>query len=136
MGDLKPSDFLTKIRSLSGEEYEAVERAILLNALPAPVRTILSNSKAAKNKRLSLEANQVLEQHLIANSRANATYEVQEEIPEDVNAMSGARPAQPQFQPRQQQFHPRQQPQQSSQRGLLCRNHFRYGIRAYSCGGG
>ena len=138
LGDLKPSDFLTKIRSLSGEEYEAVERAILLNALPAPVRTILSNSKAANNKRLALEANQVLEQHLIASAKAGAAYEVQEEPFQDVDAISGARPSQRQFhqvrqQPQQQQ---QPQPQQSSRRGLLCRNHFRYGIRAYNCSGG
>ena len=81
-----------------------MECAILLNALPAPVRTILSNSKAANNKQLFLEANQVLEEHLIANAKAGAAYEVKEEPLEDVNAMSGVRPAQRQFrQDRQQQ---------------------------------
>ena len=102
LGDLKPSDFLTKIRSLLGEEYEAVERAILLSALPAPVCTILSNSKAANNKRLSLEVNQVLEQHLIATAGAGAAYEVQVEPLEDVNALSGGRPAQRRQQPQHQ----------------------------------
>ena len=42
LGDLKPTDFLMRVRGLSGSEYETVERAILLNALPPAVRTVLA----------------------------------------------------------------------------------------------
>lgn len=132
LGDLKPTDFLMRIRSLSGEEYEAVEKAILLNALPAPVRTILSNSKAANNKRLALEANQVLEQHLISNTRAGAIYEIDEEEEAEINAASAGRP-------RRESRDFQSQPQQGGQmarRGTVCKNHYRFGLQAYSCRGG
>ena len=43
LGDRKPSK---KIRNLSGSSYQALERAMFLNQLPAPVRTALASSKA------------------------------------------------------------------------------------------
>ena len=101
LGDLKPTDFLMRVRALSGSEYEAVERAILLNALPPEVRTVLASSKAANNKRLAMEANQILEQHLIATARSGAVYEVEEPYQEEIQiqavtshrgARSGHRP--------------------------------------------
>ena len=103
---------------------------------------MLANSKAANNKRLAMEANQILEQHLIANARSGAVYEL-EEPAEEVHAVStfhtargGHRPQRRQpLPPRHQQ---QQQPQQRQQQGQgrLCNNHFRFGDRAYLCRGG
>ena len=124
-----------------------MERAILLNALPPEVRTVLANSKAANNKRLAMEANQILEQHLLANARAGAVYEL-EEPEEEIHAVSAFRsarggtrhqrrqplpPRHQQQQQQQQQPYPRQQQQGQ---GRLCNNHFRFGDRAYACRGG
>ena len=50
LGDRKPMDFLMYMRSLSGSDYETWEKAILLNAMPVEVRTVLSISDAANNK--------------------------------------------------------------------------------------
>ena len=138
LGDLKPTDFLMRVRALSGSEYEAVERAILLNALPPEVRTVLANSKAANNKRLAMEANQILEQHLIANARAGAVYHLQEEeVPEEVSAVSGFRTGRSGNRPQPRQQHPPPRPQQSQQsRGRLCQNHRRFGDRAHTYHGG
>ena len=58
------------MQSLSGGDIQTWERAILLNALPSEVRTVLSNSNAANNKWLAQEANGILEQHSLARPRA------------------------------------------------------------------
>ena len=128
LGDLKPTDFLMKVRALSGSEYDAVERAILLNALPPAVRTVLSNSKAANNKRRAQEANQILEQHVLASLSTGAVYELEE--PQEVLAIRGGAPN-----PHRAPQHQRQQPQQPA-RPRLCANHFRFGDRACTCRGG
>ena len=73
LGDRKPVQFLLHMRSLAGNDPEACERAIFLNAMPAEVRTVLANSTAPNNKRLSVEAGHVLEQHLLSQrSRGGA----------------------------------------------------------------
>ena len=118
LGNLKPTDFLMKVRALSGSEYEAVERVILLNALPSAVRTVLSNSKAANNKRLALEANQILEQHMLFTASAGAVYSL-DDHPDEVLAIRtnarGGRDPQPQA------------------RARLCA---RFGDCTYTCHGG
>ena len=43
LGDTKPIEFLLHMRSLSGADNEAWERAIFLNAMPPEVRTVLAN---------------------------------------------------------------------------------------------
>ena len=58
---MKTYRLLMHMRNLSGGDIETWERAILLNAFPPEVRTVLSNSNAANNKRLAQEANQILE---------------------------------------------------------------------------
>ena len=139
LGDLKPTDFLMRVRALSGSEYEAVERAILLNALPPEVRTVLANSKAANNKRLAMEANQILEQHLISNARSGAIYELEEPAREEVHAVTSFRTARGGPRPQRRQALPprqQQQPQQRQDQGRLCHNHFKFGDRAYVCRGG
>ena len=135
LGDMKPTDFLMRVRALSGCEYEAVERAILLNALPPEVRTVLANSKAANNKRLALEANQVLEQHLIANARSGAVHEVADSaLDDEVNAVSSYRNRG--SGPRQDRRQPLPARQHQQVQGRLCQNHARFGDRAYVCRGG
>ena len=43
LGDRKPMEFLLHMRSLSGGDNEAWERANFLNAMPPEVRTVLAN---------------------------------------------------------------------------------------------
>ena len=59
LGDRRPMQFYLHMRSLSAGDNDAWERAIFLNAMPAEVRTVLSNSNAPNTKRLAIEAGQV-----------------------------------------------------------------------------
>ena len=118
-----------------------LERAILLNALSPAVRTVLANSKVANNKRLAMEANQILEQHIIANARAGAVYELEDPVHEEVHAVSTFSARGPPRQERRQPLparQPQQQPhhRQQQTQGRLCHNHARFGDRAYVCRGG
>ena len=74
LGDRKPINLLMHIRHLAGNSYEALERAMFLNQLPAPVRTALANSAAASNKELAREAGKILREFKLAKSRSSAPH--------------------------------------------------------------
>ena len=135
LGDRNPMEFLLHMRSLSGGDNEAWERAIFLNSMPAEVRTVLANSNAPNNKRLATEARRVLEQHR-RNKATASTYEVRvpqdpapAEEPAEVNATdySGGRRREPQG------LAPRQGNRADTK---LCIPHYRFGAQAFSCHGG
>ena len=71
MGDRRPSHIMMRIRNLSGSSYDAMERAMFLNQLPAEVRTSLASSKAISNDELVSEADAVMEEFKIAKRAAS-----------------------------------------------------------------
>ena len=121
-----------RVKALSGSEYEAVERAILLNALPPAVRTVLVNSKAANKKQLAMEANQILEQHLLSNAHAGAVYELEDQASEEVHAVSGFRTGRSGNRTQSRQLPPPRPQQHQQGRGRLGQNHRRFGDRVYT----
>ena len=130
-------EFLLHMQSLSEGDCEAWERAIFLNAMPAEVRTVLSNSNAPNNKRLAMEAGQIMEQHLLSKSTGAAygieaphTHEWDAPVPDApaANAITGRRGPGP-----RQGNAPRKGTRADTK---LCLAHFRFGPQAYSCLGG
>ena len=129
--------------------------------MPPEVRTVLANSNAPNNKRLAVEAGQILEQHLLSRRNRPGAYAVQaphqqvhdldhtpqgqEYLPPlpqhfqppllgaqaSVDAISGGRDRRP----------PRRNTGQKQGQGArsdfkLCFPHARYGPQAFSCQGG
>ena len=151
LGDRNPMEFLLHMRSLSGGDNEAWERAIFLNAMPPEVRTVLANSNAPNNKRLATEARRVLEQHRRNKSQATA-YEVRVRPASDEDGASGIEPADYSGGRRRQE--PREvnatdysggrrrepqglQPRQGNRADTkLCIPHYRFGAQAFTCHGG
>ena len=116
--DQKVSTLLLHVRELSGDSKEAFERAVLLNRLPEAVRTTLATSDAPNNEAWALEANQVMEAYVLANSPgtvASVTTPALSDVPPaeapTVAAVSSG----------------------SSRQSPLCFVHARYGARAFSC---
>ena len=117
--DVKPSNMLTHIRDLAGDESkEAFERAVLLNRLPEQVRTTLASSSAATIDDLVKEADKVMESYLLARSHAPALASVDVPAP----AVVADHPDLPEV-----------DAVTFSRKPFLCFVHERYGPRAYSC---
>ena len=123
IGDRKPSNLLMKIRTLSGANYDALERAMFLNQLPNAVRTALANSKAASNDELAVEADNILEEFQLGSSSFSTPHAVSsiDRTPLEVDAAS--------FRPKRQQGRQDNNRPQSD----LCFIHKRYGKQAYTC---
>ena len=100
--DPKPSVAMLYIRDLAGTNYDAVERAMFLIRMPAPVRTALANSRTVDNDQFAAEANGIMEEYLLtrlrlANPSVNqvaACVPPTPEIPAEVHAV-GRRPPRP-----------------------------------------
>ena len=123
IGDRKPSTLLMRIRSLSGSNYDAMERALFLNQLPQAVRTALANSKAANNDELGVEADKVMEEFELSSGAFAAP------------AVSSVLPAAPRSEvtrPVEVDAAFKSQPSRRTTEGL-CFPHRRYGNRAYNC---
>ena len=126
LGDLKPSDYLHKIRNLSDCDYKAVERALFLHAMPESVRTALADAPG-DNVALSLRADVVHEELRIARSRASGV-QVQACSPSPpMSEASGPVASSPMNQVNAMSRSP------SSK---LCNLHRKFGFGAFHCRGG
>ena len=137
--------FYLHMRSLSAGDNDAWERAIFLNAMPAEVRTVISNSNAPNTKRFAIKAGQVWEQHRLSksNTAAAGAYAVQAPTPEALQYQPPV-PALAQYLLAVEavssrgggRFRRVGQQQGSRPDTRLCTPHFRYGAQALSCHGG
>ena len=127
LGDRKPINLLMHIRHLAGNSYEALERAMFLNQLPAPVRTALANSTAATNEELAREAGKILREFKLAKSRSSEPHvtEVRSD-PEPSTEVSAA------FAPQRNARQPLP-PSSTSVRPYICYPHSKYGTKAFAC---
>ena len=82
-----------------------------------------------------MEANQILEQHLLSNAVAGAAYQIDEQESEEMHAVAPLRLACGHQRQGQQQQRQRPQPVPQA-RSRLCPNHFWFGDRIYTCHGG
>ena len=108
---------MMRIRNLSGISYDAMERAMFRNQLPAEVRTALASSKAMSNDELVSEADAVMEEFKIAKRTASTPRAVTAVAFQEVDAV--ARPFRPSS--------------SFSARGALCYLHRKFGAQAYAC---
>ena len=135
LGNRKPINLLMHIRHLSGSSYEALERAIFLNQLPAPVRTALANSTAANNATLAREAGKILRGHKLAESSTAAPHVSEvavEEVPAQLpTAVSAVMPSSS-FATAARGREPRAA-QAPMHRPFVCFPHAKYGPKAFTC---
>ena len=121
------------IHDLSGSSYNEVECAIFLIRLPAEVRTGLANSLAVNNDAFAVETNSILEEYLLARSRAVAPSVVAlMELPKDVE-MPPALVAEAEQAAASVNAVNRPPQCPIVETPYLCFIHARYGKQAYSC---
>ena len=125
LGDLKPSDYLHKIRNLSDCDYKAVERALFLHAMPEAVRTALADTPG-DNVALSRRADVVHEELRIARSKAGCM-QVQAYSPSPPMSEDSESPASEMNQVNAMS---------RSSSSKLCNLHRKFGFNAFHCRGG
>ena len=119
LGDRKPINLLMHIRHMAGASYDALERAMFLNQLPAQVHTALANSTATSNEALAREADKILRKFKLSKSRSSAPHFAAEELELEVPEIAAPRKNTPSS--------------STSFRPYVCYPHSKYGTKAFAC---
>ena len=143
--DIKPSNMLLHIETLSGDSLAAFQRSILLNRLPNSIRTVLSTSAAVSNADLAKEADQMMETFLLARPGCTPSsimaMENMMQVPQPYAVPS------PAYVAPSPAYHPYVPPpvpqstvppgiaavQRTKQSPFLCFFHAKFGVKAYNC---
>ena len=142
--DIKPSNMLLHIETLSGDNLAAFQRSILLNRLPNSIRTVLSTSSLS-NADLAKEADQMMETFLLARPGCTpSSIMAMENMMQIPHPYAASSPAYATPAPTYPQHAPPLVPQSAVPPGIaavqrqkqspfLCFFHAKFGAKAYNC---